>query len=124
MIDQLRLLCWKSLLEKKRSWYKITSDVAMPIAVCFLSIALYETLLGRLYNGFIEPYVAPLGFILLIPTITTTVVSEKSTRLVESMKMVSPVAYDAALLDSSPSKVSLTGTRSRRRWDFRRRRIG
>lgn len=88
ILDQLRLLCWKTMLEKTRSWYKIASDVAMPISVCFLSIVLYETMLGKSYNGFIEPYIAPLGLMLIIPTITTTVVSEKSTRLVESMKMM------------------------------------
>eukprot|EP00940_MAST-03C_sp_MAST-3C-sp2_P001325 g1325.t1 len=85
---QVRLLMWKSFIEKKRSWYSLIGQGAGPIAMCFLLIVFYEVMFNRTYQGFLEELFMPAALIIVIPTVTTTVVAEKSTRLTESMKMM------------------------------------
>ena len=67
----------------------------IPLAMVFMLIVIYELLLGKNYNGMLEFMFMPFGLIVTIPAITTTIVAEKSSRLLESMKMMglSETAY-------------------------------
>ena len=96
--QQLRLLLWKTTIEKRRSWSAIAPSV-IPLSMCFLLIVIYEAIVPG-YKGKIEQQFMPVALVIVIPTITTTVVAEKSTRLLESMKMMglSEVAYFLNLL--------------------------
>ena len=67
-----------------------------PLAMCFLLIVFYEVMFGRDYRGYLEELFMPAALIIVIPTVTTTVVSEKATRLTESMKiMVSHLPFQS-----------------------------
>ena len=100
IMQQLRLLAWKTTLEKRRSWGAIVGQTLIPLSMCFLLIVIYEAIAGGSYNGIIDQLFMPVGLVIVIPIITTTVVSEKSTRLLESMKMMglSETAYFLNLL--------------------------
>ena len=68
--------------------FQITTITVIPLAMVFLLITIYELLLGSSYNGALEHMFMPFALIVTIPALTTTVVAEKSTRLLESMKMM------------------------------------
>ena len=84
---QLGLLLWKSFTIKTRGLRTTAFYFGLPFVVFFMIWILYETF-GIDSNGIIELLVAPFAFIMVLQLTCVSLVSEKSTRLRESMRMM------------------------------------
>jgi len=84
---QLGLLLWKSFTIKTRGLRTTFLYFGLPGLVFFMIWLLYKTFQMD-SNGVIEMLVAPFAFIMVLQLTCVSLVSEKSTRLRESMRMM------------------------------------
>jgi len=85
---QLGLLLWKSFLEKSRQKKAVGLYFGIPMLILLVCLLTYGSFNSWASSGTIELFVVPFGFVVALQLPTVSLVSEKSARLKESMRMM------------------------------------
>jgi ATP-binding cassette subfamily A (ABC1) protein 3 len=91
---QIKLLLWKRYAESTKSKVELLKLLGPSVAFFVLMILIYNVIKGLFFPDGLEPFIVPLAFWIFMQRIVVQLMSEKSSRLQESMRMMG--LYDIA----------------------------